>query len=63
MVNLIRSNCNLELTTYPTYVLKYVNKGTKSCIEKVFSCGDDSTIFPNNHPCVLLLKDSHYLNV
>ena len=63
MVNLIRSNCNLELATYPTYVLRYVNKGTKSCIEKVFSCGDDSAIFPNDHPCVLLLKDSHYLNM
>ena len=63
MVNLIRSNCNLELRTYPTYVLRYVNKGMKSCIGKVFSCGDDNVIFPNDHPCVLLLKDNHYLNV
>ena len=30
---------------------------------KSFSCGDDSAIFPNDCPCVLLLKDSHYLNV
>ena len=45
MVNLIRQNCNLELATYPAYVLRYVNRGTKSCIEKVFSCGDDSAIF------------------
>ena len=49
--------------TYPTYVLRYVNEGTKSCIEKVFSCGDNSTIFANNRPCALLLKDSHYLNI
>ena len=63
MVNLTRSNCNLELSTYPTYIMRYVNKGTKSYIEKVFSCGDDESIFSNNRPCVLLLKDDHYLNV
>ena len=59
MVNLTRSNCILELSTYPTYIMRYVNKGTKSYIEKVFSCGDDESIFS----CVLLLKNDHYLNV
>ena len=63
MVNLTCSNCNLELSTYLTYIMRYVNKGTKSYIEKVFSCSDDELIFSNDHPCVLLLKDDHYLNV
>ena len=62
MVNLICSNCNLELMTYPTYILRYINKGSKSCMEKVFSCGDDNAIFPNDCPCVLLLKDPSIFN-
>ena len=62
MMNLTRSNCNTNLNTFPTYILRYVNKGAKLYTEKVFSCGDNS-IFSNDRPCVLSLKDDYYLNV
>ena len=62
--SLCRSNSSFDVQNYPTYIFRYakMSKGNKCTIEKVFSWGD-SGVFACDKPCVLLLKDSHYLNV
>ena len=62
MLHLICSNSNSNLSTFPVYILRYVNKNHSAYIEKVFSCGDDG-IFSNYNSHILLLKDEHFLNV
>ena len=62
MLHLIRSNSNSNLSTFPVYILRYVNQNDSAYIEKVFSCGNDG-IFSNVNPCILLLKEEHFLNV
>ena len=61
MLHLIRSNSNSTLSTFLVYILQYVNQNDSAYIEKVL-CGDDA-IFSNVNPCILLLKDEHFLNV
>ena len=53
MMNLTRSNCNTNLNTFPAYNLRYVNKGTKSYIEKVFPCGNNSIFFKRSPMCIV----------
>ena len=60
--SLCRSNSSFDAQNYPTYIFHYATMSNKCTIEKVFSCGD-SGVFACDKPCVLLLKDSHYLNV
>ena len=49
-------NSNDDIMTYPTYIFRYNVQGGKGCnVEKVLSCGDNG-VFPNDRPCVLLLK-------
>ena len=63
MLSLYRLNCSTKIENYPTYVLHYVNeRNGKAKIEKLFSCGDND-IFFNDRPCVLLLRNDHFLNV
>ena len=62
ILNTIRSNSNHDLATFPVYVLRYKSEDNTACMEKVYSCGDNG-IFSNTNPCVLLLKDEHFLNV
>ena len=59
MLHLICSNSNSNLSTFPVYMLQYVNQNDSAYIEKVFSCDDDG-IFSNVNPCILLLKDEHF---
>ena len=62
--SLCRSNSSFDTQNDPIYIFRYatMSKGNKCTIEKVFSCSD-SGVFACEKPCVLLLKDSHYLNV
>ena len=61
-LNMRRENSNYNLSTYPTFVLKYSCEKNKSKIIKLFSCGDLG-IFSNDQPCIILLKDDHFYNV
>ena len=62
ILNMIRSNSNHDLATFPVYVLRYKNQDNTARMEKVCSCGDTG-IFSNTNPCVLLLNDEHFLSV
>ena len=62
ILNMISSNSNHDLATFPVYVLRHKNQDNTARREKVYSCGDNG-IFSNINPFVLLLKDEHFLNV
>ena len=62
MLNMIRSNSNHDIATFSVYTLRYKNQDNTALMEKVYSCGDNG-IFSNINPCVLLLKNEHFLNV
>ena len=62
ILNMICSNSNHDLATFPVYILRYKSQDNTAGMEKVYSCGDNG-IFSNINPCILLLKDEHFLNV
>ena len=64
VLSLRRRNCNEEPATFPTFVLKYDDhdKSKRSRIIKLFSC-DDTGIFSDDKPCILLLRNGHFYNV
>ena len=63
IVRFKHDNCSKDITSFPTYILRHFIENKNTCkIEKLSSCGDEGT-FPNDKPCVLLLKDRHFCNV